>query len=193
MGYILDLRKKLGHDPIIMAGAGVIIVNDKNEILLGRRTDNGFWDYPAGSMELGESFEECARREALEETGLLCGKMDYLMTLSGKDSFYEYPNKDQVYLAALFFICFDYSGTMKVQEEEVYEQRFFAIDDIPTELPPHKSEIYAKVRDYLIKNNRKAVSSDKRELLDNIVKIHTTSMGADRIRNNLGLGNTDII
>ena len=56
MGYILDLRRKLGSRPLIMAGAGVIIINDKNEILLGKRTDNGYWDYPAGSMELGESF-----------------------------------------------------------------------------------------------------------------------------------------
>lgn len=51
MGYVLDLRKKIGHEPIIMASAGAIIVNEKGEILLGKRTDNGFWDYPAGSME----------------------------------------------------------------------------------------------------------------------------------------------
>ena len=47
MGYILDLRKQLGSRPLIMAGAGVIVLNDKNEILLGRRTDNGCWDYGA--------------------------------------------------------------------------------------------------------------------------------------------------
>ena len=69
MGYIFDIRKKLGHDPIILTGSGVVVVNDKNEILLGRRTDNGYWAYPAGSMELAESFEECARREVREETG----------------------------------------------------------------------------------------------------------------------------
>ena len=69
MGYIFDIRKKLGHDPIILTGAGVILFNDKKEILLGRRADNGFWAYPAGSMELGESFEECARREVFEEIG----------------------------------------------------------------------------------------------------------------------------
>ena len=52
MGYIFDIRKKLGHDPIILTGAGVVLVNDKKEILLGRRADNGYWAYPAGSMEL---------------------------------------------------------------------------------------------------------------------------------------------
>ena len=56
MGYILELRRELGSRPLIMAGAGVILVSARNEILIGQRTDNGFWDYPAGSMELGERF-----------------------------------------------------------------------------------------------------------------------------------------
>ena len=136
MGYILELRKTLGSRPIIMAGAGVILLNDKNEILLGRRTDNGYWDYPAGSMELGESFEECARREVLEETGLACGKLEFLMDMSGEDSYYEYPNGDKVYLAGILYICRDFTGEMKVQEEEAYEQRFFPVDKLPENTPP---------------------------------------------------------
>lgn len=157
MGYILELRQKLGSRPIIMAGAGVILLNDKNEMLLGRRTDNGYWDYPAGSMELGESFEECARREVLEETGLLCGKLEYFMNMSGEDSFYEYPNGDQVYLAVILFICRDFTGDMKVQKEEAYEQNFFPIDNLPKNIAPLKikARIFENVRKYLM-------SSDKR-------------------------------
>ena len=152
MGYILDLRKKLGSRPLIMAGAGVIIINDKNEILLGKRTDNGYWDYPAGSMEIGESFEECARREVFEETGLTCGKLEYFMALSGDESFYEYPNGDQVYLAVIIYTCRDFSGKMKVQEEEVYEQRFFPIDRLP-KIPPLKikSKIFENIKESLNK------------------------------------------
>ncbi len=150
MGYILDLRKELGSRPLIMAGAGVLIINDKNEILLGKRTDNDYWDYPAGSMEIGESFEECARREVFEETGLTCGKLEYFMELSGEDTFYEYPNGDQVYLAVIIYICRDFSGELKVQEEEAYEQRFFPIDRLP-KIPPLKikSRIFEKVRNYI--------------------------------------------
>ena len=149
MGYILELRKTLGSRPIIMAGAGVILLNDKNEILLGRRTDNGYWDYPAGSMELGESFEECARREVLEETGLACGKLEFLMDMSGEDSYYEYPNGDKVYLAGILYICRDFTGEMKVQEEEAYEQRFFPVDKLPENTPPLKikARIFEKVRE----------------------------------------------
>lgn len=151
MGYILELRRTLGSRPVIMAGAGVILVNDKNEILLGRRTDNGFWDYPAGSMELGESFEECARREILEETGLTCGKLEYLMEISGEDTFYEYPNGDQVYLAGIIYICRDFTGELKVQKEEASEQAFFPVDSLPENIPPLriKERIFEKVREYL--------------------------------------------
>lgn len=151
MGYILELRRTLGSRPIIMAGAGVILLNDKNEILLGRRTDNGYWDYPAGSMELGESFEECARREVLEETGLACGKLEFLMDMSGEDSYYEYPNGDKVYLAGILYICRDFTGEMKVQEEEAYEQRFFPVDKLPENTPSLKikARIFEKVREYI--------------------------------------------
>lgn len=150
MGYISELRKELGTRPLIMAGAGVIIINDKNEILLGKRTDNGYWDYPAGSMELGESFEECARREVFEETGLTCGKLEYFMEISGEESFYEYPNGDQVYLAVIIYICRDFSGEMKVQEDEVDIQKFFPIDQLP-KTPPLKikTRIFENIKAYL--------------------------------------------
>lgn len=149
MGYIFDIRKKWGHDPIILTGAGVILVNDKQEILLGRRADNGYWAYPAGSMELGESFEECARRETLEEAGLLCGELELLMLRSGKDTYYEYPNQDKVYFAGAVYICREFSGEMKVQEEEVIEQAFFPLDSLPENLSPGTLEVIEKFREYL--------------------------------------------
>ena len=151
MGYIFDIREKLGHDPIILTGAGVIIVNDRREILLGKRADNGYWAYPAGSMELGESFEECARRETLEETGLLCGGLDLLMLRSGKDTYYEYPNQDKVYFAGAIYMCFEFSGEMKVQEEEVIEQAFFPLDALPGNLSPGTLEVIEKVKEYMAK------------------------------------------
>ncbi|MBO4876473.1 MAG: NUDIX hydrolase [Ruminococcus sp.] len=148
MGYILDLRKEVGSRPLIMAGAGVILVNGKNEILLQKRSDNGCWDYPAGSMELGESFEECARREVLEETGLVCGKLEYFMTLSGKESFYEYPNGDQTYAAGIIYICRDFTGELKPQDEEVITQGFFPLDALPAENDPRGLGIFDRLREF---------------------------------------------
>lgn len=35
--------------------------------------DKGLWSFPGGGLRLGETMADCARREALEETGLRLG------------------------------------------------------------------------------------------------------------------------
>ena len=60
MSYIKDLRKYVGHEPILTAGVGLLVFNNENEILMQLRTDYNQWGFPGGSMELGESFEETA-------------------------------------------------------------------------------------------------------------------------------------
>ncbi len=60
-------------EAIPRVGVGVIIVRD-GLILLGERIGShgaGTWALPGGHLEFGESIEDCARRETLEETGLL--------------------------------------------------------------------------------------------------------------------------
>ena len=39
MGYVRDIRRKIGHDPLLIVGASVIAVNDKGELLLQKRSD----------------------------------------------------------------------------------------------------------------------------------------------------------
>ena len=52
--YIKEMRKDVGHAPLWVTGCGVIIENDKWEILLQKRRDNGCWAILGGSMEIGE-------------------------------------------------------------------------------------------------------------------------------------------
>jgi ADP-ribose pyrophosphatase YjhB (NUDIX family) len=56
----------------MVPSANVIVVNDQDEILLIRRTDNGNWAVPGGGMDLGESITDAAIRETQEETGITC-------------------------------------------------------------------------------------------------------------------------
>lgn len=73
--YIMDLRKVVGARPLIVPGSVVFVYDHEGRVLLHRRGDNGCWGFPGGVMELGESFEDTARREVFEETGLLVGEL----------------------------------------------------------------------------------------------------------------------
>jgi ADP-ribose pyrophosphatase YjhB (NUDIX family) len=54
----------------LVPSANVVVVNDADEILLIRRTDNDNWALPGGAMDLGESLPDAAVRETEEETGI---------------------------------------------------------------------------------------------------------------------------
>ena len=152
MGYIMDLRQELGHRALIMAGACVLFVNEKNEILLQLREDNGFWGYPVGSMELGESFEECAKREAFEESGLIADELEYFDTESGESTHYIYPNGDEIYVAGIVFLCRKYHGEMKPQKEEVESLKFYDLNNLPDKMSIRNKQI---VKDLLEMLNNK--------------------------------------
>ena len=74
--YIMDLRKVVGHAPLLQAGASIIVENENGQVLLGRRTANPQWGYAGGSIELGETVEEAAKRELFEEMGLVAEEME---------------------------------------------------------------------------------------------------------------------
>ncbi|MCF7795398.1 NUDIX domain-containing protein [Patescibacteria group bacterium] len=54
-------------------GIGVMIQNEKGEVLLGLRKGShgsGEWSFPGGHLEMGETIFETAKRETKEETNL---------------------------------------------------------------------------------------------------------------------------
>ena len=70
--YMGQLRTLAGDQHTLMLlGAGCVVRDEAGRVLLVKRSDNGAWALPAGSMELGETMRECAIREVREETGLV--------------------------------------------------------------------------------------------------------------------------
>lgn len=140
----MNLRKIVGHRPLLMVGASVIVENDKGEILLQLRTDNHCWGYAGGAVELDEQVEDAAKRELYEETGLIAGKLELFGIFSGEEHHYIYPNGDEVSIVEIVYICNEYKGELKAEEAEVDDLRFFAINDIPDNISPPIIEIVKK-------------------------------------------------
>ena len=135
-GYIMDLRKIVGHRPLLQVGASVIVEDEQGRVLLQKRTDNHCWGYPGGSTELDERVEDAAARELFEETGLIADKLELFGVFSGKELHYIYPNGDEVSNVDIVFLCRDYSGTLRQDEEETEALRFFEAGKLPEMLSP---------------------------------------------------------
>ena len=144
----MDLRKIVGHRTLIQCGAGVIIVNNAGEILLGRRADNHLWGYFGGSIEIDEKVEDCAKRELLEETGLIADELSFFTVISGAEVHYTYPNGDEASNIEIVYLCNHFHGATKAQKEEFEELKFFKLSEIDINMisPPLRPTIEKYLR-----------------------------------------------
>ncbi len=150
MGYIIDLRKLVGHTPLMQVGASVIVEDECGRVLFQLRSDNHCWGYCGGSVDLGEKVEEAAKRELYEETGLVAHSLSLFGVFSGEETHYVYPNGDEVYNIDIVYICKDYSGNLIPQKGEVDDLRFFELSEIPENISqPIKKPLEEYIRSRL--------------------------------------------
>ena len=138
MGYIEDLRKVVGNQPLILVGVAIAVINERGELLLQQRS-NGIWGVPGGFMELGESTEGAGRREVLEETGLEIGKLELVGVFSGKQHFVKLPNGDEFYPVTIAYVTKEITGgILKADGDgiETMEAKFFNVSQLPEDLNP---------------------------------------------------------
>lgn len=135
LNYITRMRSRIGHDPLLLCGASMILYNSSKQVLMLQRSDNGCWCFPGGAMELGETTEEVVRRELLEETGLTVEELHIFGVFSGEELHYVYPNGDEVYIVDVVYTSDQFRGELAINEES-RAYRFFDIADIPAEISP---------------------------------------------------------
>lgn len=135
MGYIEELRALVGHRPLILVGAVVIIRDRSGRFLLQQRLHPyGKWSFPGGLMELGESTEDTARREVLEETGLVLGELEFIDVFSGPRNFTKAPNGDEFYTVTIAYSTHEFSGELTIDKSESLDFQFFHQNDLPNEI-----------------------------------------------------------
>ena len=133
MSYISELRKLVGHRPIMSAAVVCILYDEDKGLLFEKRTDTGEWCVPGGALELGEEPEAGLYREVKEETNL---EIEDPVFFTVKANVHlVYPNKDEVYYTDLVYVVTKYSGELFHDEESV-DLKWFGIDDLPDNIMP---------------------------------------------------------
>ena len=129
-------------DASVRLGCSVAIVDDQGRLLLQRRTDGDWWCMPGGRLEPGETFTSAAIREAKEETGLDIEITGFLGAFTDPTICVIYPDGSRTQIAALSFIARPIGGALITANEETAELRWFAPDDLPSNLiPTHRKRI----------------------------------------------------
>ncbi|NSW51962.1 MAG: NUDIX domain-containing protein [Anaerolineae bacterium] len=108
-------------------GAAVVLVNDRQEVLLQKREDFRIWDLPGGLAEEGEDLETTAIREAFEETG-------FKVALDRHIAIYRYPQK---HVIVSIYRGHVYDGVLVRKTAETVDARWFSPGDLPRRLNFH--------------------------------------------------------
>jgi NAD+ diphosphatase len=118
----------------------IVIVRRPGEILMTRKAEwpEGRYSLVAGFLDMGECLEEAVSREVKEETGVEIENVRYIGSQS-------WPFPSQLMTG---FVADYVGGEIQIEEAELEDVRWFAVDALP-DLPPKRS-----ISRYLIDNYR---------------------------------------
>jgi 8-oxo-dGTP pyrophosphatase MutT (NUDIX family) len=135
-----------------MVGSALLVMNQDNQLLMIKRTDNKCWGIPGGAMELGEDLEDTIKRETKEEIGIDVKELELFGVYSGKDLYYKYPNGAEVYNVSVVYMTRNIKDPIEVNQDEHSEYRYFDVNQLPTEISPPIKPI---IKDLATKYNLK--------------------------------------
>lgn len=113
-------------------GIGVLVFDQDNRLLLGKRVSShgsGSWGPAGGHLEYGESFEECAIREVLEETGIAIDNPKFVCVTN--DVFDEAKHYISIFMSVNVANCGESSIKLA---GDVEEWGWFSMDNLPNPL-----------------------------------------------------------
>ena len=137
-------------------GVGVIVLNDKNKVFVGKRKDNpgDKWQMPQGGVDQNEDLLSAMKRELAEETSIVSIKIikelkewlqyDLPKELLGKIWGGKYRGQKQKW----FFVKFlgsDDEININTKNAEFIEWKWVEMERLPDLIVPFKKKIYEKI------------------------------------------------
>jgi ADP-ribose pyrophosphatase YjhB (NUDIX family) len=122
-------------------GKGKILFHKRSEHC---RDEQGRWDPGGGAMEIGETFEECVRREMKEEYDLEPLKIEYVMT---KNVLREHGGRKTHWIKNIFWVLVDPAYAKIGEPKKMDAIGWFTTDNLPSPLHsqiPYEVEILKK-------------------------------------------------
>tara|TARA_B100000427_G_scaffold303713_1_gene288442 strand:+ start:282 stop:758 length:477 start_codon:yes stop_codon:yes gene_type:complete len=141
----------------LRSGVGIIVLNNKNQVLVAKRIDNpkNFWQMPQGGIDKNENYYDAALRELKEETNITSVKLikeidkkytyilpDNLIGIIWKGKF-----KGQVQKWFLMrFVGDDSEININTIKPEFLEWKWLNVDDLPKIAVNFKRDIYQNLK-----------------------------------------------
>jgi ADP-ribose pyrophosphatase YjhB (NUDIX family) len=113
-----------------------------------RKYPHGKWGLPGGLMELGESTQEMAKREVLEETGLIIGELKLFGVYSGENYLCTAQNGDEFYVVTTVYTTTEYHGEVLINDDESLAFEWININNLPENIAGTHKDI---INDYIRK------------------------------------------
>ncbi len=146
------------HDHLYRSGVGIMIINAKKEIFVGKRIDNNSdaWQMPQGGIDANENEDDAMFRELREETGIAAENVRVIAKSAGY-YYYNLPYKLQKkfwggkYLGQkqrwylIEFVADDAAININSEDPEFSQWRWISTDEIVGKIVSFKRELYEMV------------------------------------------------
>ena len=128
--YVLNLRRRIGHELVLLPGVTAAVFDDDDRLLLARHVAGDPWGFIGGGIEPFEEPVDAVRRELMEETGADGHVLGIVGSYGGSRLATTYPNGDEVAYVTTVYACQLNSGIQWLEQEEVSELGWFTRTEI---------------------------------------------------------------
>lgn len=150
--YLKSIRERVGHEMLLVPSVAAVIPNERGEILVIKRSDDGTWSLPAGSIDPDETPAQAIIREVTEETGLTVEIEKIIGVFAGKDFTWTYPNKDKVQYTVIVFLCRRIGGELHPLDGEAQELAYLSTMEELNLQAPYPAELFKPPFDRVLFN-----------------------------------------